>query len=325
MLNWGIYGAGVIAGKFAKDLIRVEGAKIIAAYARKEPSVIEFCERYDIDKAYFDSNAFFDDPDIDVVYVATPHALHAEIAIRALKAGKHVLCEKPFTLNAKQTEAVFAVAKAENRFVMEALWTLFLPTIHKAISWVEAGKIGKLKAIEANFGFAGEHATEGRLLNPKLGGGALLDVGIYPVLMANHLTHSVPTEVKAIAHKTDTGVDGSVFVTCTYPDGVLASLNASIEIDMVNTLVIYGDKGRIEVPSFWMADEAICIGEAGTEIFKASENETQGYHHEALAVCDAIKRGDLTHDVVSPSFTVSLSTTLDRIRKEIGLVYDAEE
>ncbi len=324
MLNWGIYGAGVIAGKFATDFKKVEGAKIVAAYARKESSVIEFCERHGIDKAYFDNNAFFDDPNIDVVYVATPHALHAEVAIRALKAGKHVLCEKPFTLNAKQSEEVFKVAKAENRFVMEALWTLFLPTIHKAISWVETGKIGKLKAVEANFGFAGEHAPEGRLLNPKLGGGALLDVGIYPVLMANHLTHAVPTEIKAMAHKTDTGVDGSVFVTCMYPDDVLASLNASIELDMVNTLVIYGDKGRIEVPSFWMADEAICIGESGTEIFKASKNETQGYHHEAQAVCDAINRGALTHPVVSPSFTLSLMNTLDRIRKEIGLVYEAD-
>lgn len=326
MLNWGIYGAGVIAGKFASDFKKVEGAKIVAAYARNESKVKAFCDDHGIgiEKAYSDENAFFDDPDIDVVYVSTPHALHAEVAIKALKAGKHVLCEKPFTLNAKQSQGVFDVAKAENRFVMEALWTLFLPTILKAISWVEAGKIGTIKAIEANFGFSGEHAAEGRLLNPKLGGGALLDVGIYPVLIANHLTHSVPAEIKAVAHMTDTGVDGSVFVTCTYPKGVLASLNASIEVDMVNTLVIYGDKGRIEVPSFWMADEAICIGESGTEIFKASNNEMQGYQYEAKAVCDAINRGEITHPVVSPSFTVSLMTTLDLIRKEIGLVYEAD-
>lgn len=326
MLNWGIYGAGVIAGKFASDFKKVEGAKIVAAYARNESKVKAFCDDHGIgiEKAYSDENAFFDDPDIDVVYVSTPHALHAEVAIKALKAGKHVLCEKPFTLNAKQSQGVFDVAKAENRFVMEALWTLFLPTILKAISWVEAGKIGTIKAIEANFGFSGEHAAEGRLLNPKLGGGALLDVGIYPVLIANHLTHSVPAEIKAVAHMTDTGVDGSVFVTCTYLEGVLASLNASIEVDMVNTLVIYGDKGRIEVPSFWMADEAICIGESGTEIFKASNNEMQGYQYEAKAVCDAINRGEITHPVVSPSFTVSLMTTLDLIRKEIGLVYEAD-
>ncbi len=324
MLKWGIYGAGAIADKFASDFKKVEGAKIIAAYARKESRATAFCENHGIEKAYYDENAFFEDPEIEVVYVSTPHALHAEAAIKALKAGKHVLCEKPFTLNAKQSDEVFKVAKDEKRFVMEALWTLFLPAVLKAISWVEAGKIGEIKAIEANFGFEGDHTPEGRLLNPKLGGGALLDVGIYPVLMANYLTHCVPNTIKAVAHETITGVDGTVFVTCTYPNGVLTSLNASIETQMVNTLFIYGDKGRIEVPSFWMADEAICIGENGTEHFKASENETQGYQYEARAVCEAINHGALTHLLVSPSFSMSLITTLDRIRKEIGLVYEAD-
>ena len=325
MLNWGIYGAGVIAGKFASDFKKVEGAKIVAAFARKESRATEFCELHGIDKSYSDENAFFDAPDIDVVYVSTPHALHAEVAIKALKAGKHVLCEKPFTLNAKQSQEVFNVAKAENRFVMEALWTLFLPSIQKVIQWVEEGRIGQLKAIEANFGFAGNHDPAGRLLDPKLGGGALLDVGIYPVLMANYLTHDVPEVIKVIGKKTVTGVDGTVFVNCMYPNGVLASLNASIEMDMDNTLFIYGDKGRIEIPSFWMADKAICIGENSTESFNAGENETQGYHYEAQAVCDAINSGALTHPVVSPTFTISLMTTLDRIRKEIGLVYDADD
>lgn len=325
MLNWGIYGAGVIAGKFASDFKKVEGAKIVAAFARKETRASEFCELHGIEKPYFDENAFFDDPDIDIVYVSVPHALHAEVSIKALKAGKHVLCEKPFTLNAKQSKEVFNVAKAENRFVMEALWTLFLPTIQKAIAWVEEGKIGQMKAIEANFGFSGDHNPSGRLLDPKLGGGALLDVGIYPVLMANHLTHAIPDAVKAIGYKTATGVDGTVFVSCMYPNGVMASLNASIEVELINTLFIYGDKGRIEIPSFWMADEAICTYENVTEVFKASESETQGYHFEAQAVCDAINSGALTHPVVSPTFTISLMATLDRIRKEIGLVYEADD
>jgi len=324
MLNWGIYGAGVIASKFATDFKKVKGAKIIAAYGRKESRAIEFCSTYGIDKWYSDEEAFFNDPEIDVIYVSTPHALHAEVAIKALRAGKHVLCEKPFTLNSKQSKEVFEVAQVENRFVMEALWTLFLPAIQKAFTWVLDGKIGEVKSIEANFGFSGDHDPAGRLLNPKLGGGALLDVGIYPVLMANRLTHSVPEQVKAMAHMTETGVDGSVFVTCQYPNGVLASLNASIEMDMVNSLYIYGSKGHIEIPSFWMADEVVCTLESGKETFIASENEKQGYHYEAQAVCDAINHGDLTHPCVKPSFTIALIETLDRIRKDIGLVYEAD-
>jgi predicted dehydrogenase len=325
MLRWGIYGAGKIAGEFAADFPKVKGAKLIAAYARKEDSVKLFCETNEIEHAYHKEDDFFGNPDIDVVYVSTPHALHAEVVKKALKAGKHVLCEKPFALNAKQTKEVFELAAKENRFVMEALWTLFLPTIQKVFSWVEEGRIGELRAVEANFGFVGNQDPEWRLMNPKLGGGALLDVGIYPVLMANALNKSIPLSINAHSHFTQTGVDGSTFITCEYPNGIMASLNASVEMDLVNTLFIYGDQGRIEVPSFWMADEATLITADGTQTFVAAMQEQHGYEYEAQAVCDAIENGESAHKIVSHEFSISLMETLDRIRQEIGLVYDADE
>lgn len=324
MLNWGIYGAGTIAGKFVTDFTKVEGAKMIAAYARKEEKVKLFCETQEIERAYHLEDDFFNDPDIDVVYVSTPHALHAEVVKKALKAGKHVLCEKPFALNSKQATEVFELADKEQLFVMEALWTLFLPTILKVFSWVDEGHIGELKAIEANFGFKGNTDPEWRLMNPKLGGGALLDVGIYPVLIANALNKSVPLSIKANGHFTQTGVDGTTFITCQYPNGTMASLNASIEVELINTLIIYGSKGRIEVPSFWMADQATLIIGESVEEFDANIFEKQGYQYEAQAVCDAIENKETAHHMVSHKFTIELMDTLDRIRREIGLVYDVD-
>ncbi len=324
MLNWGIYGAGIIAGKFATDFTKVKGAKIMAAYARNEAKAKLFCETHVIERAYHLEEDFFGDPDIDVVYVSTPHALHAEVVKKALKAGKHVLCEKPFALNQKQAIEVFKLAEEKQLFVMEALWTLFLPTILNVFSWVDEGRKGEIKAIEANFGFVGNSDPEWRLMNPKLGGGALLDVGIYPVLMANALNRSVPESIKAHGHFTQTGVDATTFISCQYPNGTMASLNASIEVDLVNTLIIYGTEGRIEVPLFWMADCATLIIGETVERFEANIFEKQGYQYEAQAVCEAIENGTTAHQLVSHEFTMELLETLDRIRREIGLVYDVD-
>lgn len=320
-MKWGIYGAGAIAEAFANDFKKVEGSEIIAAYARKAEKSKRFCDNLEIARSYHDEEAFFSDQDIEVVYISTPHSLHAEVAIKALKAGKHVLCEKPFSMNAHEAERVMAVAKQENKFVMEALWTLFLPTTKTVLDWIGTGRIGEVKAVHANFGFIGNKDPLGRLLNPELGGGALLDVGIYPVLMANYIAKGKPVALNAQANLTDTGVDGSTFITARYENGMLALLGASIEIELINHLVIYGEKGRIEVPLFWMADEATCFVGEDIETYKSNEHERHGYHYEAIAVCSDISKGHLENDIVTHQFTIELMETLDRIRMEVGVNY----
>ena len=324
-MKWGIYGAGGIAETFASDFKKVNGAEIIAAYARKAEKSRLFCEKFKIERPYHDEEAFFADSEIDVVYISTPHALHAEVAIKALKAGKHVLCEKPFAMNANEAKSVMAVAKEENRFVMEALWTLFLPTIKKVFEWVEMDKIGAVKAVHANFGFIGNKDPLGRLLNPDLGGGALLDVGIYPVLIANYLAKSTPVSLNAQVNLTDTGVDGSTMVTAKYANGMLALLGASIEINLINHLVVYGEKGRIEVPLFWMADEATCFTQDAVERFIGDASQKHGYQYEAQAVNHAIRDGLIENETVTHQFTIDLMETLDRIRTEIGLRYKQDQ
>ncbi|MBS3990616.1 MAG: Gfo/Idh/MocA family oxidoreductase [Erysipelothrix sp.] len=320
-MKWGVYATGAIAQGFANDLKKVNGAVIVAAYARNEQKGRTFCEKYNIERYYNDEDAFFNDPEIEAVYVSTPHTLHAEVSIKALIAGKHVLCEKPFAMNANEAKRVIAVALEQKRFVMEALWTLFLPSIQKVFEWIQEDRIGEVKVIQANFGFSGNNDPQGRLLNPDLGGGALLDVGIYPVLMANVLAKSTPEYISAQASFTDTGVDGSTFIHFKYPNGIFALLAASIEVNLINDLVIYGEKGKIVVPLFWMADEATCYFEDKVEKFISDESSKSGYNYEAQALAVAVNAGLLQHDLVSHQFTIELMETLDRIRTEIGLVY----
>lgn len=324
MLNWGIFGAGLIAEKFATDFSKVEGARIIAAYARKEEKAISFCERHKIERAYSDEDDFWNDEDIDVVYISTPHSMHADGAIKAIRSGKHVLCEKPFTLNAKQAKEVMELAADSQKFLMEAIWSLFLPTVRKVLSWVDSGQIGQIKFIEANLGFVGNQDPEWRLMNPLLGGGALLDVGLYPIMITNLLNKGKPIAIKAIAKKTSTGVDGTTAMVLEYENGVIASLNASFVTQMLNTLNIYGELGRIEVPLFWKSEKAYLIINDDIEIFNAAEDEKKGYHYEAIAVCESIENGKLQHPYVSHDFTLAIMETLDAIREEIDLIYHVD-
>lgn len=320
-MKWGLYATGGIAEAFASDFKKITGSEIVAVYARNKDKGISFCERHQIERCYDNETAFFNDSDIEAVYVSTPHTLHAEVSIKALRAGKHVLCEKPFAMNANEAKRVINIAKEQKRFVMEALWTLFLPTVQKVFEWIQADRIGEIKVIQANFGFSGSKDPLGRHLNPDLGGGALLDVGIYPVLMANVLAKSTPELISAQAKFTETGVDGTTFINAKYPNGILALLGASIEVNLINDLVIYGEKGKIVVPLFWMANEATCMSDEGCETFISDEHQKRGYHYETQAMIDAINKGLLSHEFVSHQFTIKLMETLDRVRNEIGLVY----
>jgi predicted dehydrogenase len=189
------------------------------------------------------------------------------------------------------------------------------------MEWVKADRIGTVKAVQANFGFIGNNDPQGRLFNPDLGGGALLDVGIYPVLIANHIAQGAPISISAQAQFTETGVDASTFITAKYENGMLALLGASIEMNLINHLVIYGENGRIEVPLFWMADEATCFSQNEVEVFRSDDTQKQGYQYEAQAVCRAIADGRIENETVSHGFTLELMETLDRIRAEVGLKY----
>lgn len=324
-IRWGILGAGKIAHDFCDDFTVAGQGQLVAAYARKEDKVKAFCKRYDIPHAYDQLDDFLGNPSIDIVYIGLPHALHYEATLKALEAGKHVICEKPLAMDQEQVKAMQSLAKAKGLFLMEALWTRFLPAVKQAVKWTLEGQIGDLKVIEANFGFFADDQTPDRVRNPKMGGGALLDVGIYPLLMANWLTGEKPESVNAMAHINETGIDGTVMMQCQYPSGVYADLKASIDIDFSNTCRIYGTKGYIEIPSFWMADEAALIVKGERHVFSEKIEIMKGYQYEIMATEHALEKGWLEHPDASHAFSLDLISTMDEIRQMIGLVYASDQ
>ena len=246
-----------------------------------------------------------------------------EYAIKCIKAKKHILCEKPFSYNKKTSEKVLSLAKENNVFIMEALWTLFLPAVNKAKSWIDEGKIGKVKMITANFGFESEVDVNSRLYNPNLAGGALLDVGIYPILLSNFIMNDIPKEINATAVMTSTNVDESDVISLKYKNNSLASLTCSIASDTDNTAVIYGEKGKIVIPKFWMSKNAYLYTK-NEELSFQDSYEGAGYMYEIMEANECILNEKLESSIASHKFTLDLANIMDDIREKIGLVYPFE-
>lgn len=322
MMNWGIIGTGMIVDMFCTDFNQVEGAVLHSIYGRRTSRTMEVAYKFNIGKRFSDMDAFLSQPDLDIVYIGTPHTTHCEFAIKAMQAGKHVLCEKPFAVNEEEAKKMHQVAQDKGVFLMEALWTLYQPAIRKAMQWIETGAIGSIKLIEADFGDVLSQEPTSRIQNPDLAGGALLDVGIYPVLLANAVMQSKPSHVKATCHFTKTGVDETTSMTFEYP-GAVASLSASVALRTKWCATIYGTKGYIEIPEFFRAKEAVLMSES-SEAYFMDRSPGLGYQHEAQAVTDLVREGQMESPIVSKQFTQSLIQTLDAVRNDMGLKYPFE-
>lgn len=323
MMKWGIIAPGTIANAFAKEVKNTKDGVVSAVYGRNEDKTKEFAKKHNIEKHYNNIDEFLNDDNIEAVYIATPHNYHMDYAKKCINAKKHVLCEKPFSYNYRTGKEVLELAKEKNVFIMEALWTLFLPAVNQAKKWIKEYKIGKVKLITANFGFKSEYNINSRLYNPNLAGGALLDVGIYPILFSNYIANGFPKEIKANAEYTNTNVDGSDIINLKYEDGILASLTCSIAVDTDNTAVIYGDKGKIVIPTFWMSKEAYLYNEDTNEKY-IDEYEEAGYKYEIEEANKCIINKSLESNVASHDFTLGLAKIMDEVRNQIGLVYPFE-
>ena len=228
-----------------------------------------------------------------------------------------------YSYNKKTSEKVLSLAKENNVFIMEALWTLFLPAVNKAKSWIDEGKIGKVKMITANFGFESEVDVNSRLYNPNLAGGALLDVGIYPILLSNFIMNDIPKEINATAVMTSTNVDESDVISLKYKNNALASLTCSIASDTDNTAVIYGEKGKIVIPKFWMSKNAYLYTK-NEELSFQDSYEGARYMYEIMEANECILNEKLESSIASHKFTLDLANIMDDIREKIGLVYPFE-
>ncbi|MEZ4990037.1 MAG: Gfo/Idh/MocA family oxidoreductase [Saprospiraceae bacterium] len=322
--KWGIIGAGRIAGKFASDLQTLRWAQLHAVASRSSERAKTFAEEYGAAHA-FGSYEEILDSGVEAVYVATRHPDHAAATILCLENGIPVLCEKPFAMNAGEVQQMIDTAKRNNTFLMEAIWTRFIPTTLKALELIEAGKIGEVISVKADFGFKAKKDLSGRLYNKELGGGSLLDIGIYPAFLSLLLLGK-PTKILAHAAIGETDVDEEMAAILTYDNGKMAQIHSTIRADSKTEAFIYGTEGVIHIHSRWHEPTSMSLllpEERPQDFF--FDYPCIGYAYEAEEVMTCLAAGKKESEALPLSFSLDLITLLDDIRKEIGLTYTADD
>lgn len=324
IIRWGILGTGRIAKLFAEGLKPLPDADLVAVGSRTQRSADAFGNAYDVPHRHASYAALADDADVDVIYVATPHSLHRQNSILCLETGKAVLCEKPFTINASEAQDVISFAREKELFLMEAMWTRFLPVIVQARGLLADGAIGELRMVTADFGFRVDVDPKSRLFDPRLGGGALLDVGIYPVSLASML-FGPPTRITGMAHLGKTGVDEQAAIILGYAEGQLAILATAVRTDTPTEVVLLGTKGRIRVHSPWYYGTTLTLSVKDHEdVTMRLPYRGNGYTHEAIEVMRCLREGKLESDTMPLDETFSIMETMDAIRAQWGLRYPME-
>lgn len=321
-VGWGILGAGGIAARFVSDLVKLPDARLVAVGSRSRDRASEFASHHGVERAYGGYAELVGDPDIDVVYVATPHPFHRPHTLLCLEHGKAVLCEKPMGVNAGHVRDMVARARAANHFLMEAMWTRALPVIRQAQKWVEEGRIGEVRMLTADFGFRTGWNPGGRLLNPELAGGALLDVGVYVLALASMVFGGKPDKVQASAHIGETGVDEQTAMVLSYGDGALAMLSCAVRTTTPQQARIDGTEGSIHIPDFWHATQAT-LSVRGEDLVEYTGEA--GYHFEAAEVMSCLRAGNKESSLVPLDESIAIAEMMDRVREQIGLVYPMEE
>jgi predicted dehydrogenase len=324
-LRWGILGAGFIASELTQDLLAT-GMTITAVGSRSQDSADAFAEKYGIATAHSSYAGLVADPNVDVIYVTTPHPFHHEHALLALNAGKHALVEKPFTMDAAEARDIVELAAEKKLVVLEAMWTRWLPHMIRVREIIAAGTLGDVRTIIADHNQDLPDDAAHRILDPNLGGGALLDLGIYPVSLAWDI-FGKPKTIAAISSASPiTGVDRQTAMLFSYDDGQQAVLHAALDTLGPNTAAIIGTKGRIEIDSVWYTATSFTVyDEKNTVIEKFDETVvSRGMQYEAMALEQIVASGTLEGEELPPSETVAIMETLDEIRRQIGLAYPGE-
>ncbi|TYQ18349.1 UNVERIFIED_CONTAM: putative dehydrogenase [Acetivibrio alkalicellulosi] len=323
-IRWGIMGCGNIAHLFAQGLTVLEDAIIYAVASKTPYRSEEFAKKYDVSNYYTDYNELVKNPHVDVIYIATTHNFHYENAMLCLNNGKHVLCEKPFTINLLQAKSLINTAKEKKLFIMEAMWTKFFPCIIELNKLLNEKIIGDIRFLRADFGIRKEPDFEGRMYNPHLGGGALLDLGIYPVSFANMIFKKAPSIIRSSCHLGKTGVDEHSSYYFEYDNGQIAHLFSSFITQTPHEALISGTKGYIRISDFFHPSKMILkLNDQEEKIIEAKYQST-GYNYEAREVMNCIISGKIESDIMTHAETLNIMNVLDQIREQWGLKYPNE-
>jgi len=323
-INWGILGTGRIASKFAQSLASAPRARLLAVGSRSETSAGEFARRFDIPRPYASYEALVADPDLDVVYISSPHALHFEHALLALQAGKPVLCEKPFTLNAAEAKQLVEEARRRDLFLMEGMWTRFFPLMDTLQAMLSEGELGELEILAADLGIRRTIESRERLFRPELGGGALLDVGVYPLSFAS-LLFGEPERIVSLAHFGAYGVDECAGVVLGYSNGALASLYMAIRTETPKQAFLLGTKGMLRIHANFVIPTRMTVSIQGQPERVIEEPLVgNGMHYEAEEVMACLEQGLCESPRMPLDESVAIMRTLDRVREQWDFRYPSE-
>ncbi len=312
-INWGIVGAGRIAASFAQDMRFVSEGKLVAVAARHAERAAAFAHQHGIGRAHGGYAALYADPEVEAVYIATPHSEHFANASAALHAGKAVLCEKPLTLNPDECRRLRAIAAETGGYLMEGMWTYFLPAIRQAVDWVRGGRIGRIRHVQADFGYPQlPYDPQRREYDAALGGGCLLELGVYPVALAWLFTQADPQQMQVLARTAPNGVIDDLAMLWRYHD-ITANLGASYRCKLRNWAYVIGEEGYIAIPDFWRAGEALhyrldeCV-----EHFRDGRSSL-GFDYEIRAVIEDLRLGRRESEVVPLAASLKFQEHMDRV------------
>lgn len=322
--RWGILGAGNIARKFVTGVKALEDHEVFAVGSRQQATADKFGDEFNIPQRHASYEALAADPNVDAIYVATPHPMHKENTLTCLRGGKHVLCEKPFTINAAETQEIIAEARQRKLFLMEAMWTRFIPAVQEAHRLIKAGAIGAVRMINADFGYRSSFRPESRTFDPALGGGALLDVGIYPLSLASMLL-GTPDRISSLANIGQTGVDEESAFILGYPSGAMAVLYTAVRTSTPQDAVIMGENGMIRIhPPFWIPKKLTLTvsGKGAQEI--DLPYLANGYNYEAVEVANCVRAGQLESAIMPLDESLAIMQTMDAIRAQWHMKYPME-
>lgn len=317
--NWAVLGCGKIAKKFAKELKTLPKANLYAAASRNIENAKSFALEFEFKKAYGSYVEMAEDPNVDIVYIATPHTFHLKHTLLCLNNKKAVLCEKAFAINTKEVLQMIAASKKNNTFLMEAFWVMFRPKQKKVLELIASENLGKLKFLKSDFYFNGEYNTNNRLYNIDLGAGSLLDIGIYPVFTSLVLLGK-PTTIKTIAHFSPTGSEESIAILLSYKNGATAVLTSSFNANYKNETEIIFENGSIKYNRF--SSEEILLNINGeTQLINFEAGNNLGYHFEATHVMECLDKNLIESPILTNQLSLNLIEILDNIRKDAKIVY----
>lgn len=318
-LRVGVIGLGGIFRRVMTDFLNARNCELYAVAARDIERAREAAVKYGAKRAFGSYEELAECQEVDMVYVATPHSFHRSHTLMCLAHGKHVLCEKAFAMNGWEAREMVSAARENGLFIMEAMWTRFMPAMEKLRQLYTAGELGEIRHITADFGYAAEYDPKSRIFAPELGGGALMDVGIYPLSICAMLLGADAEDVQSQCVLAPSGVDVRTSMQLRYASGATAQLMSATDVNGTGRMTIYAQRATVEIPDFWHATRLIINGK---EMKFPDENE--GHHHQFVHVADMIAAGRTESDVMPPDETIRLMDIMTDIRLAHGVRYPCE-